>query len=93
MTGSGARRTFRAHAFGWAGEQCRDVRGPPVPGIRRGGEAPETLRRATVFDPEVAFRRTVLQENPVLLDSIHRFDGIIILLLCGCGRSRNDPLC
>ena len=52
----------------------------------RGREVPETLRRATVFDLEAAFHRTVLQENPALLDNIHRFYGIITLLLCGCGR-------
>ena len=81
MTGGGARRMFRAHAFGRAGER------------HPSGEAPETLRRSTVFDPEVALYRTVLQENPAPLDNIHRFDGIIMPLLCGCGRSGSDPLC
>lgn len=57
------------------------------------GKAPGTLRRATVFDPEVAFRRTVLRENPAPLDNIHRFYAIMTLLLCGCGRSGSDPLC
>ena len=57
------------------------------------GKAPETLRRVTVFDPEVAFCRTVLRENPAPLDNIHRLYAIMTLLLCGCGRSGNDPLC
>ncbi|MFQ9554781.1 MAG: hypothetical protein ACLR1P_02015 [Oscillospiraceae bacterium] len=84
--------TARARPGGGAGSGERR-RGPPVPGIRRGGKAPETLRRVTVFDPEVAFCRTVLRENPAPLDNIHRLYAIMTLLLCGCGRSGNDPLC
>ena len=57
----------------------------PVLCICRSGEVPEILRRATVFDPKAAFRRTVLQERPAPLDNIHRFCGIIMLPFCGCG--------
>ena len=32
-------------------------------------------------------------ENPAPLDNIHRLYAIMTLLLCGCGRSGNDPLC
>lgn len=63
------------------------------PASAAAGKAPETLRRATVFDPEVAFCRTVLRENPAPLDNIHRLYAIMTLLLCGCGRSGSDPLC
>ena len=63
------------------------------PASAAAGKAPETLRRVTVFDPEVAFCRTVLRENPAPLDNIHRLYAIMTLLLCGCGRSGNDPLC
>ena len=75
------------------------ARARPGGGARRSpasaaaGKAPETLRRVTVFDPEVAFCRTVLRENPAPLDNIHRLYAIMTLLLCGCGRSGNDPLC
>ena len=67
--------------------------GGAAPRPAAAGKAPETLRRVTVFDPEVAFCRTVLRENPAPLDNIHRLYAIMTLLLCGCGRSGNDPLC
>ena len=73
-----------ARALGRAGERGSGA---------AAGKAPGTLRRATVFDPEVAFCRTVLRENPAPLDNIHRFYAIMTLLLCGCGRSGSDPLC
>lgn len=76
--------TARARPGGGAGERGSGA---------AAGKAPETLRRVTVFDPEVAFCRTVLRENPAPLDNIHRLYAIMTLLLCGCGRSGNDPLC
>lgn len=82
--------TARARPGGGAGSGAAARRSPASAAA---GKAPETLRRVTVFDPEVAFCRTVLRENPAPLDNIHRLYAIMTLLLCGCGRSGNDPLC
>ncbi len=78
---------------GGAGERGSGAAARRSPASAAAGKAPETLRRVTVFDPEVAFCRTVLRENPAPLDNIHRLYAIMTLLLCGCGRSGNDPLC
>lgn len=82
--------TARARPGGERGSGAAARRSPASAAA---GKAPETLRRVTVFDPEVAFCRTVLRENPAPLDNIHRLYAIMTLLLCGCGRSGNDPLC
>ena len=82
-----------ARALGRAGERGSGTAARRSPASAAAGKAPGTLRRATVFDPEVAFRRTVLRENPAPLDNIHRLYAIMTLLLCGCGRSGSDPLC
>ena len=85
--------TARARPGGGAGERGSGAAARRSPASAAAGKAPETLRRVTVFDPEVAFCRTVLRENPAPLDNIHRLYAIMTLLLCGCGRSGNDPLC
>ena len=85
--------TARARPGGGAGERGSGAAARRSPASAAAGNAPETLRRVTVFDPEVAFCRTVLRENPAPLDNIHRLYAIMTLLLCGCGRSGNDPLC
>lgn len=85
--------TARARPGGGARERGSGAAARRSPASAAAGKAPETLRRVTVFDPEVAFCRTVLRENPAPLDNIHRLYAIMTLLLCGCGRSGNDPLC
>lgn len=85
--------TARARPGGGAGERVSGAAARRSPASAAAGKAPETLRRVTVFDPEVAFCRTVLRENPAPLDNIHRLYAIMTLLLCGCGRNGNDPLC
>ena len=70
--------TARARPGGGAGAAARRA-----PASAAAGKAPETLRRVTVFDPEVAFCRTVLRENPAPLDNIHRLYAIMTLLFCG----------
>lgn len=82
-----------ARALGRAGERGSGTAARRSPASAAAGKAPGTLRRATVFDSEVALCRTVLRENPAPLDNIHRLYAIMTLLLCGCGRSGSDPLC
>lgn len=75
--------TARARPGGGAGERGSGAAARRSPASAAAGKAPETLRRVTVFDPEVAFCRTVLRENPAPLDNIHRLYAIITLLFCG----------
>ena len=74
--------TARARPGGGAGERGSGAAARRSPASAAAGKAPETLRRVTV-----------LRENPAPLDNIHRLYAIMTLLLCGCGRSGNDPLC
>lgn len=75
--------TARARPGGGAGERGSGAAARRSPASAAAGKAPETLRRVTVFDPEVAFCRTVLRENPAPLDNIHRLYAIMTLLFCG----------